>query len=227
MDTLYRDTVKCISDVGSWKEVDEASWEILLHWRTEETPRLKLSNVRSWPFSCWKTINWRVLSTHPFYCFFLLSKNCPFLQYYYRLNNAILWYCEKSYQNQCKKNAKKQTIIDNWLFQVYRVALVEPLWAYLWVSRDRRQRGHWRTRCRQMEEKGSDKDNSRICAGSFRTQSSRRWLTRKICIGPTSFGTHSILKSNFFLLMLLWREYIQPDIWHLPALQPPEFHPLL
>lgn len=47
IDTLYRETVKCISEVGSWKEGDLAS--CIKKYSTggiEETPQVKLSNVR-------------------------------------------------------------------------------------------------------------------------------------------------------------------------------------
>lgn len=50
IDTLYRETVKCIPEVGSGKEVIFSSIHTHIHTLNggiEETPRVKLSNVRS------------------------------------------------------------------------------------------------------------------------------------------------------------------------------------
>lgn len=89
-------------------------------------------------------------------------------------------------------------------------------WAYPRVSRDRRQRGYWRTHCGQMEEKGSDKDNSRICAGPFPSQSGRCGITRKQSIGHTSLWTRCHFKQPFW--KLLWEECSSAvNTWYQPV----------
>lgn len=71
-----------------------------------------------------------------------------------------------------------------------------------WVNRSMRQRGHWRTHWWQMEEKGSRRDNSRICTGPFPSQSGPGCVSRKQSIRHSSQQTHRHFKLFAFIMQI-------------------------